>query len=182
MKHKSLFIVVAAVIAVALTGLFVISMVVAVQPGNRPVVGSPAPDFKVSLYPSYQAGYPKDIRLSDLRGKVVIVNFWASWCVECRKESDALESVWRQYRDRGLVVLGIDYLDTEAPAYAYLQQYNTSYLIGADLQEKISRAYHITGVPETFFIDRTGKIRKTVIQAMTQAELVSTVETLVNEQ
>ena len=182
MKNKTLFVVVAGLIAAALIGLFIVSMVVAVQPGNRPTVGSPAPDFNVTLYSKYQADYPQSIKLSDLRGKVVIVNFWASWCVECRKESDALESVWRQYRDRGLVVLGIDYLDTETSAYEYLKQYGTSYLIGADLQENISRAYHITGVPETFFIDRKGNISKTVTLAMTQQELVSTVEQLVNQQ
>jgi cytochrome c biogenesis protein CcmG/thiol:disulfide interchange protein DsbE len=138
-------------------------MVLSAQPGNRPAVGDPAPDFNIGLYKDYRADLPQSIKLSDLRGKVVVLNFWASWCVECRKESDSLEATWRQYRDRGLVVLGVDYLDTESPAIQYLQQYNTSYPIGVDLQEQISHRYRITGVPETFFIEKNGVVRKTVI-------------------
>jgi cytochrome c biogenesis protein CcmG, thiol:disulfide interchange protein DsbE len=169
------------VAAVALIGIFIVGMSVASQEGNRPAVGSPAPDFSIGLYQNYRADLPETIKLSNLRGKVVVMNFWASWCVECRKESDALEATWQQYRNRGLVLLGVDYLDTESAAVNYLQQYNTSYVIGADLQERISHAYHITGVPETFFIDKTGVVRKIVIQAMTRQELVNTVESLLNE-
>jgi cytochrome c biogenesis protein CcmG/thiol:disulfide interchange protein DsbE len=180
-KNKTLFIIVAIVVAAALVGLFITGMVLATQPGNRPAVGSVAPDFDISLYQDYRAGLPEKIKLSDLRGKVVLVNFWASWCVECRKESDALEKAWRQYKDHGLVLLGIDYLDTEPSAVAYLQEYDTTYAIGADIQERISRAYHITGVPESFFIDKKGVMRKIVIQAMTQQEIITTVEGLLNE-
>ena len=181
MKNKKLLIGVVALAAVGLVGIFVAGMVLSAQPGNRPAVGSSAPDFNIGLYSNYRAGLPQTVRLADLKGKVVVLNFWASWCVECRKESDALEAVWRQYRDRGLVVLGVDYLDTEAPAVQYLQQYNTTYPIGVDLQEQISHQYRITGVPETFFIDRNGVVRKTVIQALTKPELVATVESLLNE-
>ncbi len=170
------------VAAVALVvGIFVTAMVISAQPGNRPAVGSPAPDFSISLYKDYQAGLPPTLKLSDLRGKVVVVNFWASWCVECRKESDALEAAWRTYGKSGLVVLGVDYLDNQAPAYQYLQSYNTTYPVGIDLQEQISRQYRITGVPETFFIDRNGVVRKTVIQALSPQELNSTVESLLND-
>lgn len=167
--------------AVVLVGIFVTGLVLSAQPGNRPSSGTLAPDFTMTLYKDYQAGLPSTLKLSDLRGKVVVMNFWASWCVECRKESDALEAVWRTYRDQGLVVLGVDYLDNEAPAYEYLKSYSTTYPVGADLQEKISRQYRITGVPETFFIDKNGVIRKTVIQALTRQELDSTVQSLLNE-
>ncbi len=181
MKNKTLFIIIAGAASALLIGLFITGMVLATQPGNRPATGALAPDFDIGLYQGYRAGLPENIKLSDLRGKVVLVNFWASWCVECRKESDALEKVWRQYKDRGLVVLGVDYLDTEPAAVKYLQSYDTSYAIGDDIQERISRAYKITGVPESFFIDKKGVIRKTVIQAMTQQELISTVEGLLND-
>lgn len=181
MNGKALFIAGAVIVAGGLIGLFVVGMVLSTQPGNRPDVGSSAPDFSVTLFTGYRTNLPESIKLSDLRGKVVLVNFWASWCVECRKESDALEQAWRQYKDKGLVVLGIDYLDTESAAIKYLQEYNTSYAIGPDIQEHISRAFHITGVPESFFIDRKGVIRKVVIQAMTQQELFATVENLLKE-
>ena len=181
MKSKTLFIIVALIAAGGLVGLFITGMFLATQPGNRPAVGVHAPDFDIGLYSEYRVGLPENIKLSDLKGKVVLMNFWASWCVECRKESDALESVWRQYKDRGLIVLGIDYLDTEPAAVKYLQQYNTSYVIGADIQERISRAYRITGVPESFFIDKKGVIRKIVIQAMTQQEIITTIDSLLND-
>jgi cytochrome c biogenesis protein CcmG/thiol:disulfide interchange protein DsbE len=180
-KNKKFMIVGAVVAAVALVSIFVTGLVLSAQPGNRPSSGSPAPDFTITLYKDYQAGLPSTLKLSDLRGKVVVVNFWASWCVECRKESDALEAVWRNYRAQGVVVLGVDYLDNETPAYEYLKSYNTTYPIGADLQETISRQYRITGVPETFFIDKNGMVRKTVIQALTRQELDATIQSLLNE-
>ena len=181
MRNKRLIIGGVIFAAVALIAIFVVGMSVASQQGNRPAVGSPAPDFDIVLYKNYQIDLPANIKLSDLRGKVVVMNFWASWCVECRKESDALEAVWREYRSRGVIVLGVDYLDTEAAAVKYLQQYDTSYAIGADLQEQISRRYRITGVPETFFVDKRGVIRKIEIQALTQRELINTVESLLSE-
>ena len=171
-----------AVVAILLlVGIFVTGLVLAAQPGSRPASGSTAPDFTIPLYEDYRAGLPATVKLSDLRGKVVIMNFWASWCVECRKESDALEAVWRSYRDQGLIVLGVDYLDNQTPAYAYLKSYNTTYPVGIDMQEQISRQYRITGVPETFFIDKKGVIRKTVIQALTRQELDATIQSLLNE-
>jgi cytochrome c biogenesis protein CcmG/thiol:disulfide interchange protein DsbE len=181
MKNKKWLIVGAVAAAVVVVGIFVTGIVLSAQPGNRPTAGSAAPDFSITLYKDYQAGLPETLKLSDLRGKVVVMNFWASWCVECRKESDALESIWRNYREQGVVVLGVDYLDNEAPAYEYLESYNTTYPVGIDLQEKISRQYRITGVPETFFIDKNGIVRRTVIQPMTQQELDATVQSLLNE-
>jgi cytochrome c biogenesis protein CcmG/thiol:disulfide interchange protein DsbE len=180
-RNKKLFALLAVGAAVLLVGLFIAAMVTAAQPGNRPSVGSTAPDFNISLYKDYQANLPATVKLSELRGKVVVVNFWASWCVECKKESDALEAAWRSYGNRGLVVLGVDYLDNQTPAYQYLQAYNTTYPVGIDLQEQISHLYRITGVPETFFIDKKGVVRKTVLQALSPQELNSTVESLLNE-
>jgi cytochrome c biogenesis protein CcmG, thiol:disulfide interchange protein DsbE len=180
-KNKKLLIVAVVTVAIGLVGIFIAGMALSAQTGNRPTVGSPAPDFSTTLYKDYRGGLPENIKLSDLRGKVVLVNFWASWCVECRKESDALEAVWRQYRDRGLVVLGMDYLDTETAAVKYLQEYNTTFPIGVDLQQTVSRMYRITGVPETFFIDKKGVVRKTVLLALSRQELVDTVEQLLAE-
>jgi cytochrome c biogenesis protein CcmG/thiol:disulfide interchange protein DsbE len=181
LSGKTVFIATAVIVAGGLIGLFIVGMMLATQPGNRPDAGSRVPDFSVTLFSGYRTNLPERIKVSDLQGKVVLVNFWASWCVECRKESDAIEQAWRQYKDKGLVVLGIDYLDTESAAIKYLEEYNTSYAIGTDTQEQISRAFHITGVPESFFIDRKGTIRKVVIQAMTQQELVTAVEDLLKE-
>ena len=179
--NRKLLIGIAVIVVVAVAALFAAGMVLSAQPGKRPVAGSPAPDFGIQLYDGYRADLPETIRLADLRGKVVVLNFWASWCVECIKETDAFESVWRQYKDRGLVVLGVDYLDTEAPARKYLESFNVTFPNGVDLQQQISRAYRITGVPETFFIDRHGVVRKVVILALSKAELVAEIETLLSE-
>jgi cytochrome c biogenesis protein CcmG/thiol:disulfide interchange protein DsbE len=164
---------------VLLAGIFYIALNLVMQQGARPAPGLPAPDFTLRLYPGYRAGLPEEIRLSDLRGNVVVINFWASWCEECHKEAQALENVYRSYKDRGVMILGVDYLDTEAPALAYLKQYNVTYPNGIDLQQHIARAYRITGVPETFFIDRDGIVREVIVAPLTEAQLRAKVEALI---
>ena len=78
-------------------------------------------------------------------------------------------------------MLGVDYLDTEKPAREYLAQYNTTYAVGEDLQQNIARAYRITGVPETFFIDKKGIVREVAILPLTEAQLNATVAKLLAE-
>lgn len=103
------------------------------------------------------------IGLDDLRGKGVVLNFWASWCDPCREEAALLEATWRAEQDNGIVFVGLDYLDQEPAAKAYLNEYSISYPNGPDLQSTAARRYGIKGVPETFFIDPEGKIVQTVI-------------------
>ena len=133
-----------------------------------------APDFTLKVYPGYDGGLGKsDIKLSDLRGQVVFINFWASWCVPCREEQPVLEKVWRQYRDKGVVFLGIDYVDTELAALKYLQEFDVTYPNGPDLSTRISPRYHIQGVPESFLVDRQGTIVFFKIAPVNEAELVA---------
>lgn len=103
------------------------------------------------------------IALEDLRGQGVVVNFWASWCDPCRDEAALLESTWRNEQGNGIVFLGLDYLDQEPAAKAYLQEFDISYPNGPDLQSAAARRYGIKGVPETFFIDPEGNIQDIVI-------------------
>ena len=153
-------------------------MLLASQQGKRPEVGTLAPDFSLLLYPDYRGGLSDTIRLSELRGKVIVINFWASWCTECRKEAPGLEATYRRYQDRGVVFLGVDYLDTEPAALAYLRDYETTYPVGIELQEKIAHAYRITGVPETFVVDRSGIVRYIAVQRVSEAELNAVIEPL----
>jgi cytochrome c biogenesis protein CcmG/thiol:disulfide interchange protein DsbE len=140
---------------------------------TRPTSG-PAPDFTLPFYAGYDGGLAtSQARLADLRGQVVFVNFWASWCVPCRDEQPVLERVWRQYRDKGVVFLGIDYVDTEPAALQYLKDFGVTYPNGPDLGTKISPKYHITGVPESFLVDRTGKIVWVKISPIAEAELTT---------
>ena len=101
--------------------------------------------------------------LADLRGKGVVLNFWASWCDPCRAEAELLELTWQQEKDRDIVFIGLDYLDQEPAAKAYLTEYQISYPNGPDLQSDAARRFGIKGVPETFFIDPEGKIAHMVI-------------------
>lgn len=103
------------------------------------------------------------ISLADLRGKGVVVNFWASWCNPCREEAVLLEETWQREKDNGIVFIGLDYLDQEPAAKAYLAEFAVSYPNGPDLRSEAARRYGIKGVPETFFIDPQGKIAQLVI-------------------
>ena len=83
-----------------------------------PVENGPAPDFTLQGFDG------RAVTLSDLRGQVVIVNFWASWCEPCREEAAYLEQTWRKYKDQGVVFLGVDYVDTEKAALAYIEEFD----------------------------------------------------------
>lgn len=116
-----------------------------------------APELRFTTFEGEQ------VDLRDLRGKGVVVNFWASWCSPCRQEADLLEQAWRRERDNGVVFLGLDYLDQEPAARAYLAEFGISYPNGPDLRSRAARAYRIQGVPETFFIGPDGRIVETVV-------------------
>jgi cytochrome c biogenesis protein CcmG/thiol:disulfide interchange protein DsbE len=112
------------------------------------------------------------ISLDDLKGKGVVINFWASWCDPCRDEADLLEQTWRREKDNGIIFLGLDYLDQEPAALAYLEEFDVTYPNGPDLRSEIARRYRIKGVPETFFISPEGQIVETVIGPITgQAQM-----------
>jgi cytochrome c biogenesis protein CcmG/thiol:disulfide interchange protein DsbE len=106
--------------------------------------------------------------LGSLRGRVVVLNFWASWCVPCREEAVALEATWRRYRDRGVVVLGVNVQDLVPEAERFLQQTRATFPVVRDRDNSVYRAYGLTGVPETFFIDRSGRIIRKFPGAVTE--------------
>lgn len=171
---------IAAAVAIigALIGLMIVALDLAGQKGKRPTVGSPAPDFSLALYPGYTADLPQTITLSALRGKVVVVNFWGSWCPECHVEAEDLQRVYEKYRARDVVFIGVDYLDTEAEAMRYLTRYAITYANGIDVQQKISTAYRITAAPETFIIDRQGRVAVVIIGGTNEAALSQHLESV----
>lgn len=109
------------------------------------------------------------ISLADLEGKGVVLNFWASWCDPCRDEAELLEMAWRREQANGIVFIGLDYLDQEPAAKAYLAEFDITYPNGPDLQSQAARRYGIKGVPETYFITPEGEIVQTVIGPITSA-------------
>lgn len=125
-----------------------------VQPGDQ------IPDFSIPLYSGYEYQGRNEVRLSELRGKVVVLNFWASWCKPCEQEAAELQEAWEMYEPTGQVVfIGADYVDTEPEARVYLQKYGITFANGPDMGTKVSQLFRIKGVPETYFIDRTGVLR-----------------------
>jgi cytochrome c biogenesis protein CcmG, thiol:disulfide interchange protein DsbE len=123
-------------------------------------VGDKAPDFTLTTFSNYEYNGASQVRLSELKGKILVVNFWASWCKPCEQEAADLEAAWRAYQPEGDVVfLGVDYVDTEPEARGYLEKFGITFPNGADLGTRISQAFRIKGVPETYFVDRDGVIQ-----------------------
>ena len=134
--------------------------------------GIDAPQFELTTFEG------ESIALADLRGQGVVINFWASWCVECYKEARLLEEAYQDFKDKNVVFIGVDYLDTEKEALAYMAEYGITYPSGQDIGTKISRQYRITGVPETFFIDPNGKIMHVQIGPIERPQLYKLLNTL----
>jgi len=104
----------------------------------------------------------ESIQMGDLRGKIVLVNFWASWCVTCDEEAVVLEQVWQELQEKApgeTFFLGVAYMDTEPAARSFLEEYSVSYPNGPDLRGEISDLYQVQGVPETFILDQDGILR-----------------------
>lgn len=141
---------------------------------TRPEVGQRAPDFELEFFNGYEWEGMPVAALEDMRGRPVVLNFWASWCVECRYEADLLEQTWQKYKDDGVVFLGVAYVDTEPKSLAYMEEFGVTYPHAPDLGTRVSKDYEITGVPETFFIDKDGVIRHVQIGPMNQ-QLMDTI-------
>lgn len=132
--------------------------------------GQNAPDFVLTTFDS------QEIDSADLAGKVVVLNFWASWCKPCEQEAADLETAWQSYQERGDVVfLGVDYVDTEPEAMDYLTKFNITYPNGPDLGTRISQSFRIRGVPETYVIDQNGVLTHAQIGPFTTLSQITNV-------
>lgn len=147
-------------------------------PGSVAKEGFTAPDFKLGLMDGGK------ITLSELEGKVVLVNFWTSWCPPCRQEMPAIESVYRSYKDIGLVVIGLNLTaqDSKQDAASFAQEVGVTFPIALDLDNSVGNLYRVTALPTSFFIDRKGVIRSVIVGGpMSEAVVQSKVEELLRE-
>jgi len=141
-----------------------------------PLLDRPAAAFTVTTF----AGSP--LSLESLRGKVVMLNFWASWCrPACYEEGPALERTWREYKDKGVVVVGIDIQDRDEAARTFLAEFGHSFPNAPDPAGRIAVDYGVYGVPETFFIDRNGRVRFKQVGALTDELARQRLDTLLKE-
>lgn len=148
---------------VFLTGLLVL-VGMGLKRASNPMaeVGKPVPDFDLVYFEGYEYNDTPQMKLSDLRGKVLLINIWASWCKPCEQEAPDLEEAWQLYKDSGDVVfIGVDYVDTPDGAFGYLKKFDISFPNAPDLQSNISSILNRQmGVPETYLIDRDGVLRR----------------------
>ena len=140
-----------------------------------PLENGLAPDFTITSFDGRTA------TLNQLRGQVVIVNFWASWCPPCREEAAYLEETWRKYQDQGVVFIGVDWVDTEKEALAYIREFDITYINGPDIGTRIAQTYNIQGVPETFFVAKNGELRGVHIGPLKSPQLDEKIEDLLGE-
>lgn len=117
----------------------------------------------------------KEWTLQNLKGKVVLVNFWATWCPPCRKEMPDLDALYKQYKDRGLVVLAISDEDA-AKVQSYIKDHNVSYVILLDPGRKVNEAFRVEGIPKSFVYDRNGKLAAQAIDMRTKKQFLEMLE------
>jgi peroxiredoxin len=142
------------------------------SPGFHPGDLAPELEVKRSDGTTYQLTDldGKPVRLADLRGKAVWINFWASWCPPCQSETPVIRDVAQRYKDQGLVVIGISVQETNAAdVRSYAERYQLGYTIAADLTGEIFRLYRPPGLPTQIFIGTDGAIRSVVLAPLSEA-------------
>ena len=144
---------------------------------RSPLVGRAAPDFTLSTLDG-----ARSVRLADLRGQVVVLTFWASWCAECRVEQPALNAAWDRFRDAGVVLVGVNFQDSPPDALAYVAETRTTWPVLADPGSRTALAYGVYGIPESFFIGPDGRVEAKLIGTLSYDQLAREVSRLLSRE
>lgn len=141
-----------------------------IQPGQK------VENFTLPLYSGYEYEGKSEVQLTDFSGKVVVLNFWASWCKPCEQEAADLQEAWSIYEPTGEVVfIGADYVDTEPEARVYLKKFGITFPNGPDLGTRVSQYFRMKGVPETYFIDRNGVLQYVQVGPFSSVEQIQNI-------
>lgn len=159
MRYVVTFFIVATLGALFLWGLRMGSGASRAVPGSELVKGEKiAPDFSMPTLEPYLLEWGNTLTLSQFVGdKPIILNFWASWCLPCRREAPLFERYWQRYKDR-VLFLGVNFQDQTADAVAFIKEFNITFPSGADPKANIGIDYAIFGLPETYIIGKDGKV------------------------
>ncbi|GED30905.1 MULTISPECIES: thiol-disulfide oxidoreductase ResA [Brevibacillus] len=161
-------------IRVAVLGLLLVALVFAlyssfVKDPNAVKVGKAAPNFSLQ-----QLNGP-DMALSDLKGKGVVLNFWGTWCEPCKKELPALQQQYDQFKDKGLVVVGVNIGESTVAVEPFVKQFGVNFPILLDSQSQITKLYRIGPIPTTFFISPDGDVEEIFIGQLNEAMIAQKV-------
>lgn len=167
-KRAISFAAVAAALA-ALAGLLIYGMTSegSSSIGSIAVPKRAAPNFSLTLFEVSGGG---TFAKADIAGEPAVINFWASWCPPCKEEADDLEQGWQEYKDRGVMFLGVNVMDKESDALKFIDEYGVTYRNGPDKSD-IALDFGMLAVPETFFINRDGMIVRKFAGAITIEQL-----------
>jgi cytochrome c biogenesis protein CcmG/thiol:disulfide interchange protein DsbE len=157
-----------------------------------PLKTRPAPELRMALFPDFR-GSPADtavrpdgrggapmLRLAELAGRPAVVNFWASWCKPCRQEVDVLDRLAQEYGPQGVAFVGVNLWDTDDKALGFLEEFRVTYANGLDAGGGAAIDFGVTGLPETFFVDRQGQLVRKFIGPINERALRAAVEELLS--
>lgn len=150
---------------------FAIYQAIADDRPEGPTVGEEAPDFELATLDG------KKVKLSELRGKGVLVNFWATWCPPCREEMPAIQEMYEKYEPLGFEVVAVNIAESDVTAEAFARQLNLTFPIVMDRERDVVRLYRVGPLPSSYFIDPEGKVHTKFTGEINIAQL----EPLINE-
>jgi len=135
--------------------------------GRPPLVGSPAPEIALKDLQG------QEVKLSDLHGKIVLLNFWATWCKPCKEEMPAMQASYDKLRDQGFVVLAVNELEDTDKVIEHIRTHGHTFLVVMDHDNRVANRYGVVGLPASFLIDRQGIVREHIFGNLLTEERIA---------